>query len=139
MTVPQAVDFGSMAPGTEISWQLGTVTVTDTRAPGAGVWTATVSSTDFVKSGTPVVTISRSNLTYWSGPATTSQGGGTFIPGQPTAAQQVDLSAPRVAFSRTTTVGVNEAAWIPTLRLRIPFDTLVRPGVYTGTLTHSVG
>ncbi|WP_063794694.1 hypothetical protein [Microbispora sp. ATCC PTA-5024] len=137
ISAPAAVSMGSTTPGGHLAVQMGTVTVTDTREPGAGPWTVTVSSTDYSRTTAPVVTISRSNMTYWSGPATATQGGGNFIPGQPTAAQQVSLSVPRTAFSRTTQNGVNNCSWIPTLNVSVPFAG-VTTGVYRGVITHSV-
>ncbi len=137
ITAPVAVSLGSAAPGGRRSAPLGTVTVTDHRDPGAGAWTATVSSTDYTRTTTPVVTIGRANMSYWSGPATDTQGGGTFIPGQPTAASRVTLAVPRTAFSHTAIAGVNNASWNPTLVLSIPFSG-VAVGTYTGIITHSV-
>lgn len=43
----------------------------------------------------------------------------------------------RTAFSHTAVAGVNNASWIPTLVLSIPFSG-VSTGVYTGVITHSV-
>lgn len=101
VTAPAAMSLGSGPPGSQRSAQMGTVTVTDHRDPGAGAWTATVSSTDYTRTTTPAVTIGRANMSYWSGPATDTQGGGTFVPGQPTAASRVTLAVPRTAFSHT--------------------------------------
>ncbi|GAA2069821.1 hypothetical protein GCM10009780_00300 [Actinomadura alba] len=111
--------------------------MTDTREPGAGSWTTTVSSTNYTRTSPPTATISRANVYYWSGPATDTQGGGTFTPGQPTAAQRVSLSTTQTAFSHTHIAGVNSASWAPTLQVSIPFATTA--GNYAGTITHSVG
>ncbi|GAA1516042.1 hypothetical protein GCM10009677_56680 [Sphaerisporangium rubeum] len=137
ITAPAAVSLGSGTSGSQRSAQMGTVTVTDTRAPGAGAWTATVSSTDYTRTTPPVATIGRANMSYWSGQATATQGNGPFVPGQPTAAARVTLAVPRTAFSRTAQGGVNSASWNPTLVLSIPFAG-VTAGTYTGVVTHSV-
>ncbi|WP_221891479.1 hypothetical protein [Microbispora sp. KK1-11] len=137
ISAPVAVSLGSVAPGGQRNAPLGTVTVTDHRDPGAGAWTATVSSTDYTRTTAPVVTIGRAGMSYWSGPATDTQGGGTFIPGQPTAASSVTLAVPRTAFSHTAEAGVNNASWNPTLVLSVPFAG-VTSGTYTGVVTHSV-
>ncbi|MFI7027315.1 hypothetical protein ACIBK1_01245 [Microbispora rosea] len=137
ITAPVAVSLGSGPPGSQRSAQMGTVTVTDRREPGSGAWTATVSSTNYTRTAAPVVTIGRANMSYWSGPATATQGGGTFVPGQPTAASRVTLAAPRTAFSHTAVAGVNNASWNPTLVLSIPFSG-VAASAYTGVVTHSV-
>lgn len=137
ITAPVAASLGSGPPGSQRTVQMGTVTVTDRRDPGSGAWTATVSSTNYTRTTAPVATIGRANMSYWSGPATATQGGGTFIPGQPTAASRVTLAVQRTAFSHTAVAGVNNASWIPTLVLSIPFSG-VSTGVYTGVITHSV-
>ncbi len=113
---------------------MGTVTVEDNRTGSSAVaWTATVSSTSFTKPG---FTIGNSNVKYWSGPATAVSGPGTFVPGQPTAAQAVTLNTTRTAFSRTGNPGNSIASWNPTLIITIPFTAVA--GTYTGTITHSV-
>ncbi|GAA4583558.1 hypothetical protein GCM10023194_21200 [Planotetraspora phitsanulokensis] len=137
ITAPVAMSLGSAPPGGTMTVQMQTMTVTDTREPGAGRWTASVSSTNYTRTTTPVVTIDRANMSYWSGPATATQGGGTFVPGQPTAAQRVSLSATRVAFSHVAIAGVNNCNWRPTLTMSIPFAG-VTTGTYTGVITHSV-
>jgi hypothetical protein len=138
ITAPSAASLGSAPPGGQLTVKLATVKVTDTRAPGGGPWTATVSSTDYTKASPPIATISRVNMTYWSGPATVTQGSGTFTPGQLTAAQKVNLSTTRTAFSHSNGA-TNNASWQPTLQLSIPFAAAVTTGNYTGTITHSVG
>ncbi|HEX6473155.1 MAG TPA: hypothetical protein VF069_28955 [Streptosporangiaceae bacterium] len=111
------------------------MTVDDSRGTGTGNWTATVSSTDYIRTTPSTATIIRANMYYRSGPATAAQGGGTFTPGQPTAAQIVSLTVPRVAFSHTGT-NVNRCSWIPNLRMQIP--PTAAPGSYTGIITQSV-
>ncbi|HXA62361.1 MAG TPA: hypothetical protein VNW94_24695, partial [Streptosporangiaceae bacterium] len=120
----------------QITKRLGTVEVVDSRGSGAGAWTATVSSSDFTRTTAPVVTISKSRMSYWSGPATVSQGGGLLVPGQPTAGDAQNLSVPRTAFSRSKPTGSNNCSWAPTLILSIPATATA--GNYSGTITHSV-
>ncbi|MFC5637813.1 hypothetical protein [Streptomyces bullii] len=80
--------------------------------------------------------ISRSQLSYWSGPATRTSGPGTRLPGQLTSAQAQSLNVPRTAFAKTSGSGNNTTAWRPTLIIAIPATAV--GGTYTGTVTHSV-
>ena len=115
--------------------QLGTVTVTDNRGIASASWTATVTGTAFVTGGaTAPETIPLTQVTYWSGPATATAGTGTFTPGEPAAANAVDLTAPRTAFSLASGSSVNSASWNPTLSVSVP----AAAGTYTATITHSV-
>ena len=118
--------------------QLGAVTVTDNRALGSAAWTATVTGTAFITAGSGggLHMIPAGQVTYWSGPATSSSGSGTFTPGQPTAATAATLSASRIAFSLTGGSGVNSASWNPTLNVSVLPSVVA--GTYTATITHSV-
>jgi hypothetical protein len=137
ITVPASASIGSGAPGTSITATLGPVTVTDTRANLVAAWTTTVSSTDFTTGvATAPETVTKSNVSYWSGPATATTGLGTFTPGQVAAVNAVALSAPATAFSLTAGVGNNSATWDPTLIVAVPAAAVA--GLYTGTVTHSV-
>jgi alpha-tubulin suppressor-like RCC1 family protein len=137
ISVPSAAALPAAAPGTTASAALGTVTVTDNRALGSASWTATVTGTAFITgSGTAQQTIPLTQVTYWSGPATATSGSGTFIPGQPAAANAVNLTVPRVAFSLTGGSGVNSASWNPTLPVQVPAAAIA--GTYTATITESV-
>ncbi|OUC91227.1 hypothetical protein [Streptosporangium minutum] len=135
ITVPNTANIGSGVAGSTLSDTLGTVTVVDSR-PGVPPWTATVSSTDFTTSGSPVQTITKANVAYWSGPATVSTGGGTRIAGQPTADQKVVLTVPRTAFSARKGTFTTTTSWVPTLVVTLP--STAAAGFYTGTITHSV-
>ncbi|MFJ1655799.1 hypothetical protein ACIOC2_31425 [Streptomyces sp. NPDC088337] len=77
-----------------------------------------------------------SDVEYWSGPATSTNGSGTFTPGQPTAAAAVALSSAQTAFAHTAGGGANSASWDPTVIVNVP--STVASGAYTGTITHSV-
>ncbi|RLP96094.1 hypothetical protein EAD89_00260 [Micromonospora sp. BL4] len=137
ITVPATANIGHGVEGSTVSGQLGPVTVLDQRGSLTPNWTATVISTDFVTGGgSSGETIPNINVLYWSGSATATAGGGTFTPGQQTAAQQQIINVPRTAFSHTGGTGNNFATWNPTLVVNIPDGTV--GGTYTGTVTHSV-
>lgn len=138
ITVPGTANLGSTAiTSASLSSHLGTVTVTDDRKLGLA-WTATVSSTDFVTGGASAPeTITKAFVSYWSGPATASSGLSVAVPGQLTAAQAVNLSAARTAFSATgISLVTNSASWNPTLIVNVPAGVVA--GTYSGTITHSV-
>ncbi|MGV9216154.1 hypothetical protein ACTFTM_30250 [Micromonospora sp. RB23] len=137
ISVPPSVNLGAAFAGSTIQGQLGNVTVTDSRAALSATWTATVSSTAFTTGGgTGSETILPNLVEYWSGPAISTTGTGTFVPGQLTSADAVTLNLPRVAFSKTSGSGNNSATWNPTLRITIPPSAV--GGTYTGVITHSV-
>lgn len=137
ITVPPPVNLGSVPTGTTSrSAQLGTVKVS---ASGLVLpnFTATVSSTSFVTGGgTAAETISRSSVSYWSGPVTTSTGLQTAVPGQLTALQAQALSVSRTAFRSDGLVLSITTSWNPTIVITIPPAAVA--GTYTATITHSV-
>ena len=140
LTVSDPADksLGSVATGTaSISNTLGNTTVTDNRGALLGTWTSSVSSTDFTTGGaTADETITKDNVSYYSGAATASSGTAVRVPGQATALLAEDLSASRTAFSATGVVGNNSTTWVPTVVVTIPSDSVV--GTYSGTVTHSI-
>ncbi|WP_410812648.1 hypothetical protein [Micromonospora sp. 067-2] len=137
ITVPATANLGQGTEGSTVSGQLGPVTVLDQRGSLTPNWSASVISTDFkTGGGTSGETIPNINVEYWSGNATSTAGTGSFVPGQPTAADRVIINVPRVAFSHSGGSGNNFATWNPTLVVNIPAGTV--QGVYTGTVTHSV-
>ncbi|NAS23470.1 hypothetical protein GT755_17440 [Herbidospora sp. NEAU-GS84] len=138
ITVPTSRALGSTTIGGQLSAQLGTVTVADTRGSAVQVsYTATVSTTNFTTTvGGNTSTISRPNISYWSGPATTVSGTGVFTPGQLTAANAIALTGTHTAFSVTLAVGNTTVAWNPTVIVRVPSSAVA--GSYSGTITHSV-
>jgi alpha-tubulin suppressor-like RCC1 family protein len=137
ITAPPSATLPAAAPGTTASAHLGAVTVTDNRALGSASWTVSVTSTAFITgSGGAQQTIPLTQVTYWSGPATATSGSGTFTPGQLAAANAVDLSVSRVAFSVTGGSAVNSASWSPTMSVSVP--TAAVAGTYTATITESV-
>ena len=135
ISVPASATLPPTAPGSTSTAQLGTVTVTDSRALTSASWTATVTATAFA-SGTGGTPIAVANVSYWSGPATSTSGSGTFTPGQVDAAHAQVLTSPVTAFSLTGGGGVNSASWNPTLVVSVPLATV--SGSYTATITHSV-
>lgn len=136
---PATVGLGSGTSGAAISGSAGPTTVIDSRASAVASWVATVTSSNFqTAGGTPAETVLADEIDYWSGPATTTTGNGTFTPGQTTAggAGPLDDVAPLTAFTHTGGTGNNTATWNPTLNVNVPLDN--QSGVYTGTVTHSV-
>jgi len=137
ITVPASTALPSAAPSGTTSASLGTVTVTDNRGIASASWTATVTGTAFVTGGgTAPETIPLTRVAYWSGPATATSGSGTFTPGEPAAANAVNLTVPRTAFSLTSGSPVNSASWNPVLSVSVPAGAVA--GTYTATITHSV-
>ncbi|MEH0969739.1 hypothetical protein V6U77_01170 [Micromonospora sp. CPCC 205546] len=134
---PPGVNLGSTFADTTIEGPIGPVQVVDQRAALNATWVTTVSVTEFVSgAGSPEETITPNLVEYWSGPATATTGTGTFVPGQPTEADAVTLSSPRVAFSKTSGSGNNSATWNPTIRVNVPATAV--SGTYSATVTHSV-
>ena len=138
ISAPPVVNLGAASVESgKLTAQMGTVTVTGsgTVAPS---FVATVSVSAFTTgAGGPNETIPPTSIRYWSGPATSAvglRGGGT--PGQRGAAQAVDMSVSRVAFSGAGNALVISASWNPTLIFDLPASTV--PGIYSGTITHSV-
>lgn len=136
VTVPTAQNFGSVASGTSsFSQALGTVTVTASGLVFPS-FTATVSATNFITGvGSSAQTISKSSISYWSGPATLALVQNA-VPGQATAAQAQSLSVSRTAFSSTGLALSITTAWNPTIVVAIPASAVA--GTYSGTITHSV-
>jgi len=139
VSVPASKELsaGTATNAGTLTAQLGATQVQDLRGALLGAWTATVTSSDFTTGeGTADETISKSNVSYWSGAATATSGTAVMVPGQATALLAQALSASRTAFSATGTVGNNSATWNPTIVVSIPADAVV--GTYEGTITHSI-
>ncbi|GAB1819960.1 hypothetical protein [Herbidospora sp. RD11066] len=138
ITAPTSRALGSTTIGGELSAQLGTVTVSDTRGLGGLLgYTATVSSTNFTTTiGGNTSTIAKAHISYWSGPATSFSGIGVFTPGQATAALAAALTGTVTAFTVTLAVGNTSGTWNPTVIVRVPSSAVA--GSYSGTITHSV-
>ncbi|MER7330923.1 MULTISPECIES: hypothetical protein [unclassified Micromonospora] len=137
ISVPSGVNLGSVFSGGVLTGELGTVTVTDSRAALNATWSVNVSASSFATGdATPEETISPALVEYWSGGFTGRTGTGDLVPGQPTQADAISLSTPRTAFSKTSGSGNNSASWAPDIRIAVP-ETAVG-GTYTGVITHSV-
>lgn len=138
ISAPAASTLSSGPTGSgSLSAQLGAVTVTDGRDAINSSWTATVAASSFTTGdATAAETIARSNVSYWSGPATATSGIGALTPGQLTAIDSAELSVPRTAFSGAGAVGNTEVTWNPTVDVTIPASAVA--GSYTGSITHSV-
>jgi hypothetical protein len=136
INVPEAADLGSAAPGGTVSDNLGPVTVTDERGLSDATWTATVVATDFATIGSPVTTVASINVSYWSGPATSTIGAGTFTSGQPTSQDAQTIDVERTAYTLTEGSGVTSATWDPVVSVQLPLAAVA--GEYTGTVTFSV-
>jgi hypothetical protein len=139
ITAPATANLGSGSPGTAISGSLGTVTVSDARGATDASWVATVTATNF-ETGTHTATerVLASDIDYWSGTASESDGNGSFVPGQATAssAQPLSNTVQLTAFTHDGGTGVNSASWAPTLVVNVPASDEV--GTYSGSVTHSV-
>ncbi|MDI2031100.1 hypothetical protein QFW96_20885 [Saccharopolyspora sp. TS4A08] len=134
---PANASLPSASIGAPTSGPLGTVTVSDQRGVVPAPWTSTVNSTDFVTGASgPSETIPNGNISYASGPATSTAGAGTFTPGQPTTGDAVPLDTAKTAFSHVGGGGANTAGWNPRLTVNVP--PTAAQGTYTGTVTHSV-
>lgn len=138
ISVPDGpVSLGSGQPGDQVSGQLQVVTVMDQRAALNATWTASVYGTPLTTGGgTSAETVPQSALSYWSGPATATTGAGTFVPGQPAAADAEVLDEVYTAFSKINGAGNNSASWNPTIVIDVPAQAVA--GTYTGTISHSV-
>jgi hypothetical protein len=129
-----STNIGSVSLGSA----LGTVTVTDARGGLLGSWTAAVSSTDFVTNAqSSSNTITKANVSYWSGVATVTAGQVAVPVGQQlTALNAVALSSQQNAVLTSGVTGNAVVTWNPTLSITVPADVVA--GTYTGTITHSV-
>jgi hypothetical protein len=130
ISVPGAVALASGAvTDTSVSGQLGSVTVTDSRAADPASWIASVSGTPFV------------NGTHSLGAETYSTGvvSSTGIPiSQFTITSPLTLSTtPQATVTlNPTSSGNNTATWDPTISVDVPAGSVA--GTYSAVITHSV-
>jgi hypothetical protein len=126
-----AVSLGTQAvsaSASSIGGQLGIVTVTDQRG-GATAWVASVIVTAFTPTTGPATTaIPATKVSYSAG--TVTQVGVTTT--QPATTDLTGVS-PVVNGSST---GLSTASWNPTISVTLPANA--QPGIYSGTVTHSV-
>ena len=138
MTAPTAADLGSGTgsqtglPGTSISGNLGTVTVTDDRAALDAVWTATASATSFTTgTATTAETIPATDLDYAPGTITVISGTVT------TDGLPITMSnAAQPVVDATNIEGDNQVSWNPLITVHIPANAVT--GEYSGTISESV-
>lgn len=136
---PGSAALGTGEPGGTITGAIGQVRVTDQRASATASWIASVTPTDFITgAGSAGQVVLASDVDYWSGPAVSTAGNGTFTPGQTTSANAaaLDNSTPLTAFAHLGGTGDNSAIWNPNLVVNLPLAS--EAGTYTGTVTHSV-
>lgn len=132
INVPTTGNFESLtSPSilTSSTVKLETVTVTDTRGSAlTRGWTASAISTDL---GTGTDTLTASSIGY-------SSGGHTYVSGTSSAVENGAASLVTTApvTTVTTLTGNHIVAWRPTLSIAVPQSK--NPGIYVGTLTHSV-
>jgi hypothetical protein len=140
-TATGGVSLGSVPAGTLTHQHaLGDVTVNDGRAlplPLA-VWTATVSSTDFVRDGagaTPAANemVAKANIAYSAGTPSV-QNNGVFTGGVVASMALPDPS--RVAGAFAGLGGASGVTWNPNLTFTLLSSQVA--GTYRGTITHSV-
>ena len=119
---------------THVSASLGTVTVTDDRAPLAGSWAASVVSSAFTTGGaTTHETIPAADVAYAPGSATGTTGIVTPAAGLGGA---LGGDPALTAFSASAETGISSVSWAPTITITPPSSSVA--GTYTGTITHSV-
>jgi hypothetical protein len=137
IAVPANANLGSASIGATLTAQLGSVTASGGGILGVQV-TASVACSDFkTGSGTAAETISKTNVFYWSGPATAWSGlVGSGTPGQPTSADKVSCATSQEAFGAQALLLSVSVSWNPTIVIHIPATAV--QGTYTGTVTHTV-
>jgi len=138
IAVPANANLGSASIGATLTAQLGSVTASGSGILGVDV-TASVACSDFkTGSGTAAETISKTNVFYWSGPATATGLLSSVTPGQPTSANQVSCATSHQAFWAGAPLTLLSASvtWDPTIVIHIPASAV--QGTYTGTVTHTV-
>jgi hypothetical protein len=137
VAVPGNANLGNTTIGGTLTAQLGSVTASAGGILGVQV-TANVSCSDFkTGSGSAAETISKTQVFYWSGPATAFSGlVGAGIPGQPTSADQVSCATTQQAFQGGALLFSVSVTWNPTIVIHIPATAV--QGTYTGTVTHTV-
>jgi len=134
ITVPGAASLGAGPPGSDITGQMGNITVSDARAAADASWTAEVKATDFTSAGGGSgLLVPATAVSYSAGSPSGTAGNGTFTPGP---VGPLDTAAVRTAFSHVGGTGNNSVTWNPTLTITV--DQGNAAGVYSGTVTHSL-
>jgi len=131
ISAPTAANLGSGAPGTNLTGNIGTVSVNDQRALLSAAWTVTASSSDFITgTGLPAQTIPAGDVNY--DPGFITKTGNVTVTGDDITLSS--SSQPVVVAS--SGVGDNSASWNPALTVSIPNAAVF--GTYTATLAHSI-
>lgn len=132
ITVPAGpVTFSAVNTGAATAGGvLGSVTVADSRGVLLTGWTTTVTTTAYVTgTSTPNETVTPANISYSSGATTAHTGLGTFVP--------ATFSGASGTVTYTGVAGNSSTTWDPTLTFTLLSSQVA--GIYTGTITHSVG
>src|ERR1700716_2474150 len=122
VTVPANANLGSASTGTTtLTAHLGSVTASGGGLLGVQV-TANVVCSDFkTGSGSAAETISKTNVFYWSGPATAFSGlAASGPPGQPPSADQVSCATSHQAFQGQALLLSVSVTWNPTIVINLP-------------------
>jgi hypothetical protein len=139
VVAPANANLGSASTGTAtLTAHLGLVVASGSGLLGVDV-TANVVCSDFkTGSGTAAETVSKTNVFYWSGPATATGLLSSVASGQPTSADQVSCATSQQAFwaGAPLTLLTAMVTWNPTIVIHLPAGAV--QGTYTGTVTHTV-
>ena len=126
-TVPLGASQVASTSSHTFSGLLGTVTVTDERG-GATAWVASVISTAFTPNNAAAA-VPAINVGYAAGTITVSA---LVVAVKPAT---TDLTGVSPVVNGTST-GISTASWNPTITVVAPAGAA--PGIYSGTITHSV-
>jgi hypothetical protein len=127
LTTSAAVAAGSPT----VEGSLGDVTVTDNRANEVG-WSTSVTSTEFVNGTYNSFKIPTSEVAYDAGEISPT-GDVSVTPGS----GPLDSDPLVMPAATTEATGVNSATWSPTVTVTLPSNAVA--GIYTATITHSLG
>ena len=136
INTPDTAPLGAMTVGTatHVSASLGTVTVTDDRAPLAGSWTASVASSAFTTGGADARRDHPRRRRHLC-PRHRHRPTGIVTPAAgPGGALGGDTAL--TAFSASAETGISSVSWAPTITVTPPSSAVA--GIYSGTITHSV-
>lgn len=127
-----AAGSASVAPGTVMTVNIATTTLTDTRGSLLG-WTATGASTDFVKAGTPTYTMPKALFAWTTGTIATVNGALTNVSA---ASAGGSMAAAFPVAAALPLSGSGTYTYPATVTGAVPVNMVV--GAYVGTITQSV-
>ena len=113
---------------TDVTLELGTITVTDNRRLTGGSWTTEASATNLESS---VNAITANTFGYSSGAFVKTGGAATM-----TENTRTQLDTTGAVVTTTAVTGNHVVTWTPLIT--VPVLASQAPGTYTGTITHSV-